>query len=83
MLNHQMLLTLMEKVNGMQRNIDYSACVMEDSDVDWSTWIDTDMPEDVDIVKDPDFILQEEIGENSITTTSITRKYNLRNRLRQ
>ena len=56
---------------------------MEDSDVDWSTWIDTDMPEDVDIVKDPDFILQEEIGENSITTTSITRKYNLRNRLRQ
>ncbi|RVW37628.1 Protein gamete expressed 1 [Vitis vinifera] len=82
-LNHQMLLTLMEKVNGMQRNIDYSACVMEDSDVDWSTWIDTDMPEDVDIVKDPDFILQEEIGENSITTTSITRKYNLRNRLRQ
>lgn len=49
-----------------------------DSDVNWSTWIDTDLPEDVSKFEDPDFIVPEEVGENSIMTTSIRRNYNLR-----
>ena len=39
-----------------------------------------DLPEDVNNFEDPDYILPEEVGENSIMTTSITRKYNLRHR---
>ena len=81
-LNHHMLLTLAEKIDGMQRRIEKSADDdMEDSDVDWSEWIDTDLCEDVDIIKDPDYAVQEGVSENSIVTTSVTRKYNLRNRL--
>ncbi|XP_017974430.1 PREDICTED: protein GAMETE EXPRESSED 1-like [Theobroma cacao] len=75
-LNHQMLLTLMEEVNNIQSN---GALSWEtDSDVDWSSWIDDELAEDVDKLEDPDFIIQEEIGENLITTFSNTRKYNLR-----
>ncbi|KAK4606406.1 hypothetical protein RGQ29_000585 [Quercus rubra] len=77
-LNHQMLLTLIEKINGMQR---YKELAWDmDSDVNWSTWIDTDLPEDVSKFEDPDFIVPEEVGENSIMTTSNTRRYNLRSR---
>ncbi|KAM4083230.1 hypothetical protein ACB094_08G040400 [Castanea mollissima] len=77
-LNHQMLLTLIEKINGMQR---YKELAWDmDSDVNWSTWIDTDLPEDVSNFEDPDFIVPEEVGENSIMTTSNTRRYNLRSR---
>ncbi|XWS36045.1 hypothetical protein CRYUN_Cryun20dG0049000 [Craigia yunnanensis] len=75
-LNHQMLLTLIEKVNNMHSNKALSGEM--DSDVDWSYWIDADLPEDVDQLEDPDYIIQEEVGENSITTSSNTRKYNLR-----
>ncbi|EOY02276.1 Gamete expressed protein 1, putative [Theobroma cacao] len=77
-LNHQILLTLMDKVNKIQSN---EALSWEtDSDVDWSSWIDDELAEDVDKLEDPDFIIQEEIGENSIITSSNTRKYNLRQR---
>ncbi|KAK9998575.1 hypothetical protein SO802_018178 [Lithocarpus litseifolius] len=77
-LNHQMLLTLIEKINGMQR---YKELAWDmDSDVNWSTWIDTDLPEDVSKFEDPGFIVPEEVGENSIMTTSNTRRYNLRSR---
>ncbi|XP_022734465.1 protein GAMETE EXPRESSED 1 [Durio zibethinus] len=77
-LNHQMLLTLIEKVNNMQSN---KALSWEmDSDVDWPSWIDAELPEEVEKLEDPDYIVQEEVGENSITTSSITRKYNLRHR---
>ncbi|KAK6267425.1 hypothetical protein QUC31_018262 [Theobroma cacao] len=77
-LNHQMLLTLMEKVNIIQSN---EALSWEtDSDVDWSPWINDELPEDVDKLEDPDFLIQEEFGENLITTFSNTRKYNLRQR---
>ncbi|XP_059451305.1 protein GAMETE EXPRESSED 1 [Corylus avellana] len=75
-LNHQMLLTLIEKVNGMERHKELDWDV--DSDVNWSKWIDTDLPEDLDNFEDPDYILPEEVGENSIMNTSITREYNLR-----
>ena len=73
-----MLLTLIEKVNDMQSN---KALSWEmDSDVDWSSWIDAELPEDVEKLDDPDYIIQEQVGENSITTSSNTRKYNLRQR---
>ncbi|XVF20490.1 hypothetical protein REPUB_Repub12eG0004900 [Reevesia pubescens] len=77
-LNHQMLLTLTEKVNNMQSSKELSWEM--DSDVDWSSWIDAELPEDVDKLEDPDYLVQEEVGENSITTSSNTRKYNLRRR---
>ena len=76
MLNHHMLLTLIEKINGMERHKELSWD--SDSDVNWSTWIDTDLPEDVNNFEDPDYKLPEEVGENSIMATSITRNYNLR-----
>ena len=44
-----MLLTLIERINGMQRNEELSWDM--DSDVNWSSWIDTDLPEDVTIWK--------------------------------
>lgn len=53
-----------------------------DSDVNWSSWIDSDLSEDVNALEDPDYRAQEEVAENSITTTSTRRKYNLRTRLR-
>jgi hypothetical protein len=46
-LNHKMLQTLIEKVNGMERHKELPWDV--DSDVNWSKWIglvDTDLPED-------------------------------------
>ena len=79
-LNHQMILTLTEKVNAMQKN---KALSWEtESDVSWPSWIETELPEEVDEVEDPDYLIPEEVGENSITITHATTKYNLRNRCR-
>lgn len=75
-LNHQMLLTLIEKINGMERQKELPWDL--DSDINWSTWIDTDIPDDADNLEDPDYILPEEVAENSIVTSSIKRKYDLR-----
>lgn len=44
---------------------------------DWSEWIDADLPDDVNCLDDPDYILPQEVAENSIT---VTKNYNLRNR---
>lgn len=77
-LNHQMLLTLVEKMNGMQRSKELSWD--SDSDVDWSSWIDTDLPEEVEYFEDPNYRIPEEVGENWITNSSITTKYDLRPR---
>lgn len=77
MLNHQMLQTLVDKVNGMQRK---ELSWDMDSDANWSSWVDFDLPEDVNSLEDPDYVIPEEVGENFITTTSTTRKYNLRHR---
>ncbi|XWS47346.1 hypothetical protein CRYUN_Cryun14cG0144600 [Craigia yunnanensis] len=79
MLNHQMLLTLIEKVNSIPKNSGLSWDT--DSDVDSSSWIDTELPDDVDNLKDPDYMLlvpEEESEENSIETSSLSRKYDLR-----
>lgn len=81
MLNHQMLLTLIEKVNGMQKNKQL-LWEMDSDDDDWSLWVDSESPEDVDKLEHPDYMLPEEVvGENTSAITSTTRTYNLRNRL--
>ncbi|OVA03864.1 hypothetical protein BVC80_1321g4 [Macleaya cordata] len=81
MLNHQMLLTLIDKVNTMESK-KLMSLEME-SDINLSSWIDEDLSEDENNFVDPDFILPEEVAENSITTNSISRKYDLRPRLRR
>ncbi|KAF2290503.1 hypothetical protein GH714_014158 [Hevea brasiliensis] len=72
-MNHQMILTLIDKVNDMQRNKELSW--ETDSDVNWPSWVETESPDEVDNL--------EEVGENSISTTSMTRKYDLRSRHRR
>jgi len=37
--------------------------------VDWSRLIDTDLPDDVNCLDDPDFVIPEEVAENSIITS--------------
>lgn len=53
-----------------------------DSDDEWSAWVDKDLPEDVDKLEDPDFMIPEEVGENSIVSSTTTRRYNLRSQHR-
>ncbi|KAK9135939.1 hypothetical protein Syun_015269 [Stephania yunnanensis] len=77
-LNHKMLLTLLEKLNIIEEQ---KMELEMDSDKNSFSWIDKELPEDVDH-EDPDYVWQEEVGENSIATTSITRKYDLRPRHR-
>ena len=43
---------------------------------DWSEWIDADLPDDVNCLDDPDYILPQEVAENSMT---VKKNYNLRN----
>ncbi|KAG4387416.1 hypothetical protein AAZX31_11G219000 [Glycine max] len=74
-LNHQMLLTLINKVNSMQKEKELSWDL--DSDYgDWSEWVDADLPDDVNCLDDPDYILPQEVAENSMT---VKKNYNLRN----
>jgi len=48
-----------------------------DSDYgDWSEWVDADLPDDVNCLDDPDYILPQEVAENSMT---VKKNYNLRN----
>ncbi|KAL4567279.1 hypothetical protein LXL04_022858 [Taraxacum kok-saghyz] len=57
-LNHHMLQSLIEKVNGIQGS--KKLCDDEDeSDVDWSSWVDFDLPEDE--VEDVDYMLPEKV----------------------
>ncbi|KAI3700861.1 hypothetical protein L2E82_45502 [Cichorium intybus] len=74
-LNHHMLQSLIEKVNGMQGN-KHMLCD-DDDDVDWSSWVDTDLPEDE--LEDLEYMLPEEVGE-ALINTSVSRQYNLRHR---
>nr|KAJ0217035.1 hypothetical protein LSAT_V11C300151840 [Lactuca sativa] len=80
-LNHRMLQALIEKVNSMQGNkqmvVDDDDDDDDDDDVDWSSWVDTDLPEDES--EDFDYMLPEGVGEVSITP-SVSRQYNLRQR---
>ncbi|KAH7683796.1 Methyl-accepting chemotaxis protein (MCP) signaling domain-containing protein [Dioscorea alata] len=87
-LNHQLLQKLIDKVNIMEQNsgkkllslsIETDSC---SSNLSQYSWIDKELLEDVDSKIDPNYIFPEEVCENSITTTSITRKYDLRPRRR-
>ncbi|XP_047168769.1 protein GAMETE EXPRESSED 1-like [Vigna umbellata] len=75
-LNHQMLLTLMNKVNTMQNQKEL-LCDMDTDYEDWSEWIDADLPDDVNSLHDPDYIPPEDVTDNSITAM---KNYNLRSR---
>ncbi|XP_028784589.1 protein GAMETE EXPRESSED 1 [Neltuma alba] len=80
-LSYHMLQTLNDKLSIMEqrKKLAWVTDEEEDDDLDWSRWIDTDLPEEVNCIEDPDFIFpEEEVGENSITVSS--RKYNLRSR---
>jgi len=76
-----MLLTLVNKINSMEKLKDSNSDFDTTDYLDWSQLIDTDLPDDVNCVDDPDFVIPEEVAENSITT-STTKSYNLRARNR-
>ncbi|KEH38206.1 gamete-like protein [Medicago truncatula] len=80
-LNHQMLLTLINKINNMEKLKDSNWDFDTTDYVDWSQLIGTDLPDDVNCLDDPDFVIPEEVAENSITN-STTKNYNLRSRNR-
>lgn len=84
-----MLLTLMEKVNGMQKHKESSWEMEMESDdsesevEDWPSWIENELPDEVDKLQDPDYyLLPEAAAENSLITSNaiVTGRYNLRNR---
>ncbi|XP_015956606.1 protein GAMETE EXPRESSED 1-like [Arachis duranensis] len=79
MLNHQMLLTLMNKLNNMQaqKGLPWD---MHTDYVEWTEWVDADLPHDVNCLDDSDYVLPEEVAENSITSSTKTKSYNLRPR---
>ncbi|KAK7292986.1 hypothetical protein RJT34_15846 [Clitoria ternatea] len=79
MLNHQMLLTLINKVNTMEKENELPWDLDTDY-VDWSQWVDADLSDDVNYLDDPDFTLPEYVAENSIIASTSTKNYNLRPR---
>ncbi|MED6113406.1 hypothetical protein PIB30_070520 [Stylosanthes scabra] len=81
MLNHQMLLTLMNKLNNIQAQKGLQWDLDTTDYVEGTEWVDADLPDDVNCLEDPDYIIPEEVADNSITSSSaITKCYNLRPR---
>ncbi|KAL3568485.1 hypothetical protein D5086_031136 [Populus alba] len=58
-LNHHLILNVMDKINVMQKTRELSW--ETDSDVDWSSWIQTELAEGGDNLEDPDFMVPEEV----------------------
>ncbi|KAL9245965.1 hypothetical protein vseg_019555 [Gypsophila vaccaria] len=86
-LNHKMLASLIDKVNQIQKVKDYYSSDDEsvDSEVDWISWMDTSLPEDLSMNDDPDYLLPpyQEDGHSEksiVTSVDRNRKYNLRHR---
>ncbi|KAJ4875486.1 Protein GAMETE EXPRESSED 1 [Raphanus sativus] len=80
-LNHNILLRLVDKVNSMQRKRDLLWDEDTDSEVDWNSWIDTDITDDDDSLGDPDYRIPEQIKDNVGFTSPVTKRlYNLRPR---
>ncbi|EEF28852.1 conserved hypothetical protein [Ricinus communis] len=77
-LNHQLLLTAVDKLNAMQRTKE-ELLWESDSELNWSSFVENELPDEVDKLQDPDYIMpeEEEVAENSIT---LPRKYDLRHR---
>ncbi|EOA13111.1 hypothetical protein CARUB_v10026121mg [Capsella rubella] len=81
LLNHQILLGLVDKVNNMQSKREISWDEDTESEVDWSSWIDTDITDDEDNLGDPDYLIPLEIKDKPVVTSSMTRRlYNFRPR---
>ncbi|XP_050226680.1 protein GAMETE EXPRESSED 1 [Mercurialis annua] len=82
-LNHHAILEVNEKVNAVLRI--YKQSLWDDDEINWSSFVETELPDEVDRLEDPDFIMPEEVAENSISSlTSLTRRrYDLRSRNRQ
>ncbi|KAF7130030.1 hypothetical protein RHSIM_Rhsim10G0182400 [Rhododendron simsii] len=81
--NHHMILEMYKNntdpVKGKRLNTECSWDSDCDSDVNWSSFIDTEIKEDIDSLGDPDYMLPEEVMENSVATSLTTTKtYNLR-----
>ncbi|KAG0477979.1 hypothetical protein HPP92_012698 [Vanilla planifolia] len=89
-LNHQLLQTLVQRVQIMDKNsgtADHRYLLGEDDEEEDSwigySWIEEELPEDEGLEDDPNYSLPEEVEENSIMTwSSATRKYSLRPRRR-
>ncbi|KAM7278946.1 hypothetical protein ACFE04_006080 [Oxalis oulophora] len=81
-LNHNILLDLVDKVGIMQseRNKELQWEEEDDDDVDWSRWVDLDLPEDEGSLIDPDYMIQDHVEDDYAITSSISRKYDLRRR---
>ncbi|BAB08566.1 unnamed protein product [Arabidopsis thaliana] len=80
-LNHQILLRLVDKVNDMQSKKELSYDEDTESEVDWTSWVDTDLTDDDDNLADPDYKIPLLIKDNPVTTSSLTRRlYNFRPR---
>ncbi|CAB4304543.1 unnamed protein product [Prunus armeniaca] len=76
-LNHDMLQVLTEEVMSLRKNakLEWES----DDESDWSTFVDKDVPDGFENLKDPNH-LQEEVGDNLYAITSCTGRYNLRSR---
>ena len=62
-----MLATLIEKVNKIEKVRDFSLedDWEDDSHIDWLSWVEMDLPEDLSINEDPDYmppILDQHVG---------------------
>ncbi|KAG5522070.1 hypothetical protein RHGRI_034319 [Rhododendron griersonianum] len=81
--NHHMILEMYKNhtdlVKGKRLNTECSWESDCDSDVNWSSFVDTEIKEDIDSLGDPDYMLPEEVVENSVATSlTPTKTYNLR-----
>lgn len=61
-----------------KRHLSWDEDTDTDSEVDWNSWIDTDIIDDADSLRDPDYKIPEQIMGSSVFTSS--RLYNLRAR---
>ncbi|KAE9594417.1 hypothetical protein Lalb_Chr18g0053581 [Lupinus albus] len=60
MLNHQMLLNLINKISGMENQKELLFEFNSDY-VDYSEWFDKDLPDDVNCLDDPDLYFQKKL----------------------
>ncbi|CAA7021091.1 unnamed protein product [Microthlaspi erraticum] len=80
MLNHEILLGLVDKVNNMHSKREISWDEDTESELDWNSWIDTDLTDDDDNLGDPDYKIPPQIQDNLGFTSMAKRLYNLRPR---
>lgn len=74
----EMYKSYMDPVKGKRLNTECSWDSDCDSNVNWSSFVDNEIKEDIDSLGDPDYMLPEEVVENSVATSLTTKTYNLR-----